>query len=91
MATDIAFCHHEKMDGSVYPQSLAGQVIPESAKIVAIADVYVALSNDRVYRAALSEEAVLAVMNEGKGPHFDPIILECFFKTLPISAGHKLI
>ena len=56
-AAKIALAHHEKWDGSGYPNGLASDVIPESGRIVAVADVYDALVNDRVYRPAMSEPA----------------------------------
>ena len=83
MAAGIARSHHEKWDGSGYPKALPGEAIPESCRIVAVADVYDALVNDRVYRPAMSEAASIAIMNEGKGQHFDPKILEAFFDLLP--------
>ena len=83
MAAKIALAHHEKWDGSGYPKGLSGDVIPESSRIVAVADVYDALVNDRVYRPAMSEPATIAIMNDGKGRHFDPRILEAFFDLLP--------
>jgi len=83
MATDIAECHHEKWDGSGYPHGIKGQAIPESAQIVAVADVYDALSNDRVYRVALPEEKVLSIMEEGKNNHFNPFIHDAFIEELP--------
>jgi putative two-component system response regulator len=83
MAADIARYHHEKWDGSGYLQGLRGEDIPEAARIVAVADVYDALSNDRIYRKALPEEEVLAIMREGRGTHFDPRIYDCFLELLP--------
>ena len=83
MARDIALSHHEKWDGSGYPHGLAGGAIPACARLVAIADVYDALSHARVYRPALPEEGVLATMTEGNGKHFDPRMFECFQGTLP--------
>jgi len=82
MAAEIALSHHEKWNGSGYPRGLAGDAIPESGRIVAVADVYDALVNDRVYRPALPEETVLSMMTDGKGSHFDPRILGCFFSLL---------
>ena len=79
MAEEIALNHHERWDGSGYPNGLAGHAIPESARIVAIVDVYDALSHDRVYRPALPEEEVLAIMQQGVGTHFDPLLLPLFF------------
>ncbi len=83
MATDIALYHHEKWDGSGYPHGLRGKDIPESARIVAIADVYDSLSNDRVYRPAYPEQKILSLIKEKKGSHFDPVIFDCFMEILP--------
>jgi putative two-component system response regulator len=83
LASTIALSHHEKWDGSGYPEGLRGEDIPEAARIVAIADVYDALSYDRVYRKAFPEQKVMQIMHEGNGVHFDPRIFECFLDTLP--------
>ncbi len=83
LAEEIAAFHHEKWDGSGYPDGLSGNEIPESAQIIAVADVYDALSNDRVYRAALPEAEVLEIMNQGKGSHFSPRIFKVFLEVLP--------
>jgi putative two-component system response regulator len=83
LASSIALSHHEKWDGSGYPNGLKGESIPEAARIVAIADVYDALSYDRVYRKALPEEKVMEIMHEENGSHFDPNYFECFLKILP--------
>ena len=82
-ARDIALNHHERWDGTGYPAGLDGPDIPESARIVAIVDVYDALSHDRVYRAALPEDEVLAIMERGVGTHFDPFLSAAFFSVLP--------
>lgn len=83
LACNIALSHHEKWDGSGYPEGLAGKDIPESARIVAIADVYDALVYDRVYRPAFSEEQALIIMKEGVGKHFDKHLFQCFLDNLP--------
>ena len=83
MAAEIALCHHEKYDGSGYPRGLSGDDIPESARIVAIVDVYDSMTHDRAYRAALSEEEALKIMRTEKSKHFDPRLLDCFFRSLP--------
>ena len=83
LAEEIALCHHEKWDGSGYPNGLAGEDIPESGRIVALVDVYDALSNDRVYREASPEEEVVRIMSEGRGSHFDPDIFDLFLDSLP--------
>jgi len=80
MASVIAYTHHEKWDGSGYPQNLAGEAIPLSGRIMAVADVYDALISRRVYKEAfLHEKAVEIIMSE-KGTHFDPLIVDVFFK-----------
>jgi putative two-component system response regulator len=78
MAHDIALCHHERWDGTGYPHGLAGQAIPEAARIVSIVDVYDALSHDRVYRPALPEDEILTLMQQGGGTQFDPMLLATF-------------
>ena len=83
MAHEIALCHHEHWDGSGYPRGLSGESIPESARIVAIADVYDALTHDRVYRPAMPQDKALALMRAGQGSHFDPVLLTQFFCLLP--------
>jgi putative two-component system response regulator len=82
MAREIALCHHERWDGSGYPAGLAGDAIPETARILAIVDVYDALTSDRPYRRAMPEEQVLKMMLAEQGRHFDPVILTTFFSVL---------
>jgi putative two-component system response regulator len=79
-ARAIALTHHERWDGSGYPQGLKGEQIPLSGRIVAIADVFDALMTRRPYRPALSTVASLAIMADEKGGHFDPRLLDCFFQ-----------
>ena len=83
MAEQIARCHHEHWDGLGYPAGLAGWDIPECARIVAIVDVFDALTHDRVYRPALSSEDALSVLRDGRGSHFDPDLLDLFFERIP--------
>ncbi len=83
MAHDIALGHHERWDGKGYPQGLAQSAIPEAARIVALVDVYDALTHDRIYQAALPENEALAIMEEGRGSHFDPFLFAIFFSLLP--------
>jgi putative two-component system response regulator len=83
MAHEIALSHHERWDGTGYPRRLQGAEIPESARIVAIVDVFDALSHDRVYRPAMSPDKVLSILQEGRGSHFDPHLLDAFFSLLP--------
>ncbi|MCE5267586.1 MAG: CHASE domain-containing protein [Planctomycetaceae bacterium] len=79
MAREIALNHHERWDGKGYPHGVAAQDVPESARIVAIVDVYDALTHDRVYRPAMSEEEALTILREGAGTQFDPLLLAHFF------------
>jgi len=74
MAHDIALSHHEWWNGEGYPAGLSGEDIPEAARIVALADVYDALSNDRVYAQALPPDEVTDYMFERRGTQFDPCI-----------------
>jgi putative two-component system response regulator len=83
MAAEIALRHHEKWDGSGYPDGLASKVIPESARIVIIADVFDALSIIRPYKQAWPLDDILRYMREQAGQMFDPELLEHFFDILP--------
>jgi PAS domain S-box-containing protein len=78
MAAVIALTHHERYDGTGYPRRLAGDEIPIEGRIVAIADVFDAITSDRVYRPAMSLEQAIAVLREGRGTHFDPVLLDHF-------------
>jgi putative two-component system response regulator len=80
MALDIALKHHEKWDGSGYPFGLKGEDIPLSARIVALADVYDALTTKRVYKPAMPHEAAVEIIRESSGFHFDPEIVEAFLR-----------
>ena len=77
-AKEIAYSHQEKWDGSGYPLGLAGEAIPLSARIMAIADVYDALISKRVYKPAFSHEKAVAIISEGRNTHFDPDVLDAF-------------
>jgi putative two-component system response regulator len=78
MAKNIAATHHERWDGTGYPRGLAGTTIPLCGRIVAVADVYDALTSKRVYKAAFSHEMARAIIVEGSGQHFDPAIVQAF-------------
>ena len=75
-AREIAHCHHEKWDGSGYPQGLAGDAIPISARLMATADVYDALMSRRVYKEAYSHEQVMQMILAQRGRHFDPDVVD---------------
>lgn len=77
-AKEIALNHHEKWDGSGYPRKLVGSEIPISARLMAVADVYDALTTRRVYKDAIPHEAAVAIIFEGAGKHFDPDVVAAF-------------
>ena len=81
MASSIALTHHERWNGTGYPLGLAGEKIPLESRIVALADVYDALSSKRPYKPALPEEAALEIVHHQIGSHFDPLICEAFFAS----------
>lgn len=83
MAASIALGHHEWWDGTGYPRKLSGEAIPLEARIVAVADVYDALSSARPYKPAFPEEVVLSLMQRKVGSHFDPAVYEAFRRSLP--------
>jgi putative two-component system response regulator len=75
----IALSHHEKFDGSGYPAGLAGEAIPLFGRIVAVADVFDALTSERPYKKAWELERAVAFLRENAGQHFDPACVEAFF------------
>lgn len=77
-AKEIAYSHQEKWDGSGYPEGLAGDAIPVSARLMAIADVYDALISRRVYKPPFAHEVAMAIIQEGRGIHFDPDVTDTF-------------
>jgi response regulator RpfG family c-di-GMP phosphodiesterase len=78
MSLEIAWCHHERWDGGGYPRGLAGDEIPLSARIVAIADVYDALTTERPYKHPWTHEQAMSWILEGSGSHFDPRAVDAF-------------
>lgn len=80
MARNIAFFHHERWDGTGYPNGLAGEDIPLAARIVAVADVYDALSTRRPYKEPLPHETCVTMIRDEAGKHFDPDLVEAFLK-----------
>jgi len=87
VAEQIAWGHHERWDGTGYPAGLATQSIPLSARLAAVADVYDALTTDRVYRVAVPHEEAARVIRDGAGTQFDPTIVEAFFACESQLAG----
>ena len=80
MAINIAYTHHEKWDGSGYPEGLEGKDIPLEGRFMAVADVYDALVNRRVYKEEFSYAKTYEIMRAGRGTHFDPLLLDAFFE-----------
>ncbi|MBO1923029.1 HD-GYP domain-containing protein [Thiomicrorhabdus sp. 6S3-12] len=80
VAQEIAYYHHEKWDGSGYPHGLAGEDIPLSARIMAISDVYDALTSERPYKKAFSQDEALEMMLAESGTHFQPVLLEALMQ-----------
>lgn len=88
IAKEIAAGHHEKWDGSGYPAGLAGEAIPLPARLMALADVYDALISRRCYKEPFSHAYAAAIIEEGKGKHFDPDVVEAFHA---VEAGFQRI
>jgi PAS domain S-box len=92
-AKEIAEFHHEKWDGTGYPLGLRGDQIPLTARVMALADVYDALRSERTYKKAFGHEESLAVIREGAGTHFDPLLTGIFLanqqEILRIASIHK--
>ncbi|WP_395022653.1 two-component system response regulator [Dongia sp.] len=80
LAKEIALSHQEKWDGSGYPEGLAGEAIPVSARLMAVADVYDALISRRVYKPPFTHERAVEMIAEGRGRHFDPDIADAFLE-----------
>jgi len=90
-AREIAYSHHEKWDGSGYPEGLAGDAIPISGRLMALADVYDALISRRVHKEAMPHEQAMAIIQQTRGRHFDPDVVDAFlaiedhFKAIAIA------
>ncbi len=77
----VALTHHEKWDGSGYPEGLAGKQIPQVGRIVALADVFDALTSKRPYKEPFSLEKTYEILRDGRGSHFDPVVVDAFFEV----------
>ena len=80
IAREIAYTHHEKWDGSGYPEGIRGLTIPLAGRLMALADVYDALISSRVYKSAFSHEKAVNIIAEGRGTHFDPALVDLFLE-----------
>ncbi|MFV0283553.1 MAG: HD domain-containing phosphohydrolase [Castellaniella sp.] len=83
LAAEIALRHHEKWDGSGYPDGLAGEAIPRAARVIAVVDVFDALTSSRPYKPAWSVEEAVAHIRQESGRHFDPALVDAFLRCLP--------
>jgi HD superfamily phosphodiesterase len=83
MASNIALCHHEKYDGTGYPRGLKGEEIPIEARIVAVADVFDALTSRRPYKEPYEIERAVEIIEKDSGKHFDPKVVQAFKRALP--------
>src|SRR5262249_30426877 len=75
--------HHERWDGAGYPDRLVADDIPFLARVIAIADAFDAMTSDRAYRPALRTETAIALISEGAGSHFDPVLARAFVRMRP--------
>jgi putative two-component system response regulator len=92
MAHEIALTHHERFDGSGYPHGLAGQAIPLCGRIVAIADVYDAVTSRRIYKNPANHQQAKATILKDRGSHFDPEVVDAFLRCeAQIVAAHELL
>jgi len=82
LAATLAWTHHERFDGSGYPRGIAGDEIPIEGRIAAVADVFDALTTDRIYRPAYGFEQAIEMMRKERGAHFDPDVLDCFLNSM---------
>jgi PAS domain S-box-containing protein len=88
-ALDIPYCHHEKWDGSGYPQGLKGEEIPAAARMFAVVDVWDALHSDRPYRTGWPKEKITEYIQQQSGAHFDPRVVKAFLKMLDEQGSGK--
>jgi HD-GYP domain-containing protein (c-di-GMP phosphodiesterase class II) len=81
-ARNMAAYHHERWDGKGYPEGLKGEVIPLSARIMSVADVFDALASPRIYKPAFPIEKALEIISDGAGTQFDPKCVEVFMESM---------
>ena len=83
MAKDIVYTHHEWWDGKGYPRGIKGKAIPVAGRLVAVVDVYDAMTGRRLYRQPVSHEEAVQLIVEGRGTHFDPDVVDAFVRIAP--------
>ena len=84
VAAEIALNHHERIDGSGYPNQLSGEEIPKSARMMSIVDVFDALVNERVYKKAIEKKEAIVIIREGRGTQFDMELLDIFLENIEV-------
>src|SRR5262249_39257306 len=84
MAKEIVYTHHERWDGTGYPQGLVDEQIPIAGRLVALVDVYDALTTRRVYRQPLPLHAAVDLIVEARGKQFDPAVVDAFLQVVPV-------
>jgi len=82
LAAEIALTHHERYDGAGYPSGLSGTAIPAAGRIVAVADVFDALTSVRVYKDAIDVSEAVQIIRGGRGTQFDPEVVDAFLRRL---------
>ena len=82
LARDIALYHHEKWDGTGYPEGLKGEAIPVHARIVALCDIFDALTSKRPYKSSYPVDVSCEIIKKGKGTHFDPALTDIFLSSI---------
>ncbi len=88
IAKDIVYAHHERWDGTGYPEGLRGEQIPTVGRVMALVDVYDAMRSPRPYHRAMSHDEVRAIVESGRGTHFDPNVVDAFVR---VAAGMQAL
>ena len=87
LAKDLVYTHHERWNGTGYPQGLVGEAIPIPGRILALVDVYDAMRSPRPYHRAMTHDEVQTIIVGGRGTHFDPAVVDAFLELAPTFAA----